>query len=134
MSIGEYIWANDVKKSPGKILAFFENKLSDLGPIERMHIDIACLEYNRQKEYVIYVRPDRKVKKGDRELMVTGDNMCLKLGNDGASAPALANRIYEFLSKKYPCVGERRHVANATDTRHFNKNSTVTQLTFPIAE
>lgn len=132
MGIGRYIWASDIKKNPNGILSFFEKEAERLGAIERFHIEIACLDFRTKKEYAIYIRPDRAKKKGNSELMASGDNMCLKLGDDGASANQLANQIHDILSKKYACVGESMYV-DATDSRRYHANMKKTTLTFPIA-
>lgn len=130
MSIGRYIWASDIRKNPNGIVSYFEKTSSSLGEIEKFHIDIACFDFRTKKEYAIYIRPDRKNKSG-RFGLSTGDNMCLKLGDDGASAPKIANQLYDIISKKYECVGESRTV-DATDTRRYYANMKSTPITFPM--
>ena len=127
----EYIWINDVKKSPAKILAFFEKTKEKRGAIEKIHIDICCFDFKNSKDYCIYIYPSREKKKDSMEIVVSGDNMCLKLGNDGAIAPQIANMIFGIFSPKYKCVGETRTVDGA-DKRRYYSTMKKTPIEFPI--
>lgn len=132
MSIGRYIWVSDIRNNPNSILAYFEGSSRDLGEIKKFTIGITCFDYKEHKEYGIFIMPERMDKsKNGMVSLSTGDNMCLKLGDDKASIPSIVNKIYDILSKKYSCVCEETTV-DATDKRRFYKNMSRKSVSLPM--